>query len=193
MRKHLRAPSPAMAVALIALFSSLGGVSYAVATGSIDSREIRNNDVRGKDIRNGTISSRDLGNSGRPVRKFGPVGIAQGGQATLLAYGPFTVVAQCQVVGPQTRMRVILSTTENGSAFGSAANDEGSIGPATPEALRIMRNVTAGPTEVDHSDSTADGFSALAPSGRALTGRVHGVANGTNKTCRAYGDYTRIK
>jgi hypothetical protein len=64
-------PSPAMAVALVALFVSLGGVSYGVATGSIDSREIknntvrtkdiRNNDVRGKDIRNSTIRSADIG------------------------------------------------------------------------------------------------------------------------------------
>jgi hypothetical protein len=68
---HLRRPSPAMLVALTALFISLGGVSYGVATGSIDSREIknntvrtkdiRNNDVRGKDIRNSTIRSADIG------------------------------------------------------------------------------------------------------------------------------------
>ena len=51
---------------------SLGGVSWAVATGSIDSREIknetssrtqghlRNNEVRGVDIRNSTIGGRDV-------------------------------------------------------------------------------------------------------------------------------------
>jgi hypothetical protein len=53
-------PSPAMVVALIALFVALGGVSYGVATGSIDSREIKNNTVRGKDIRNRTIRFRDV-------------------------------------------------------------------------------------------------------------------------------------
>jgi hypothetical protein len=59
-----------MVVALIALFVSLGGVSYGVATGSIDSRELknntvrsrdlRNNDVRGKDLRTGTVAGSDL-------------------------------------------------------------------------------------------------------------------------------------
>ena len=40
-----RRPSPALVIACIALFVSLGGVSYGVATGFIDSREIRNNTV----------------------------------------------------------------------------------------------------------------------------------------------------
>lgn len=66
----LRRPSPALLIACLALFISLGGVSYGVATGFIDSRElknntirtqdIRNNDIRGKDIRNSTIRGRDV-------------------------------------------------------------------------------------------------------------------------------------
>ena len=66
----LRRPSPALLIACLALFISLGGVSYGVATGFIDSRElknntirtqdIRNNDIRGKDIRNSTIGGRDV-------------------------------------------------------------------------------------------------------------------------------------
>src|SRR5215207_3951310 len=69
-RFALRRPSPSIAVALLALFISLGGVSYGFATGSIDSREIkdgtirtrdiRNNEVRGRDIRNSTIRSKDV-------------------------------------------------------------------------------------------------------------------------------------
>ena len=52
---HHRRPSPALVIACIALFVSLGGVSYAVATGSIDSREIANNKIRSMDIRNGGV------------------------------------------------------------------------------------------------------------------------------------------
>jgi hypothetical protein len=62
-----RRPSPALIVALLALFVSLSGVSYGVATGFIDSREnqirtrdLRNNDVRGIDIRNSTVRGRDI-------------------------------------------------------------------------------------------------------------------------------------
>ncbi len=64
-------PSPAMAIACLALFMSLGGVSYGLATGSIDGREIRNNTIKTRDIRNNTIRSTDLRNNevrGRDVR-----------------------------------------------------------------------------------------------------------------------------
>ena len=58
-----RRPSPALVIALIALFVSLSGVSYGVATGFIDSREIKNNEVRSLDIRNNEIRTSDLRNN----------------------------------------------------------------------------------------------------------------------------------
>jgi hypothetical protein len=66
-----RHPSPALVVACIALFVSLGGVSYGVATGFIDSREIANNTIRSKDIRGSTIRTQDIRNNevrGRDIR-----------------------------------------------------------------------------------------------------------------------------
>jgi hypothetical protein len=62
-RIRLSRPSPALAIACIALFVALGGVSYGVATGSIDSREIRDNTIRSKDVRNNSVYSRDLRNN----------------------------------------------------------------------------------------------------------------------------------
>lgn len=59
----LRRPSPSMAVAALALFVSLGGVSYGVATGSINSREIKNNTIRTQDVRNNQLRGRDVRNS----------------------------------------------------------------------------------------------------------------------------------
>jgi hypothetical protein len=64
-------PSPALIIALIALFVSLSGVSYGVATSFIDSREIKNNEVRSLDIRNNQVRSIDLRNNevrGRDIR-----------------------------------------------------------------------------------------------------------------------------
>jgi hypothetical protein len=58
-----RRPSPALVISMIALFVSLSGVSYGVATGFIDSREIKNNEVRSRDIRNNEIRTRDLRNN----------------------------------------------------------------------------------------------------------------------------------
>lgn len=51
--------SPAMVVAVVALFVAMGGVGYAAAT--ISSGQIVNNSVRGKDIRNSTILGKDVG------------------------------------------------------------------------------------------------------------------------------------
>jgi hypothetical protein len=45
---------------LLALFITLGGTSYAVATGSIDSREIKNNTIRTQDVRNHSLVGRDI-------------------------------------------------------------------------------------------------------------------------------------
>ena len=58
-----RRPSPALVISIIALFVSLSGVSYGVATGFIDSREIKNNEVRSRDIRNNEVRTRDLRNN----------------------------------------------------------------------------------------------------------------------------------
>jgi hypothetical protein len=58
-----RRPSPALVISLIALFVSLSGVSYGVATGFIDSREIKNNEIRSRDIRNNEVRTRDLRNN----------------------------------------------------------------------------------------------------------------------------------
>jgi hypothetical protein len=71
MKRFARLPSPAMLVALAALFVSLGGVSYGFATGSIGSREVKNNSIRSGDLRNNDIRSVDIRNNevrGRDIR-----------------------------------------------------------------------------------------------------------------------------
>ena len=70
MKRFMKLPSPAMIVASAALFVALGGTSYAVATGSIDSREVKNGTIvqqdvksqglEGSDIKNGALAARDV-------------------------------------------------------------------------------------------------------------------------------------
>ena len=50
-------------MATVAVFVALGGTSYAVATGSIDGREIKNNTVRSSEILNNNVTTRDLRNN----------------------------------------------------------------------------------------------------------------------------------
>jgi hypothetical protein len=53
-------PGHGTVIAYIALFIALGGTSYGLATGSVNSREIKNNTVRGKDIRRGAVAGSDV-------------------------------------------------------------------------------------------------------------------------------------
>jgi hypothetical protein len=61
MRRHL---TFANITSLLALFIALGGTSYAVATNSIGTRQIKNNSVRSGDVRNGSILSKDVRRGG---------------------------------------------------------------------------------------------------------------------------------
>jgi hypothetical protein len=63
-----RRPSPALIVALLALFVALGGSSYAavkigardIQRGAVGTRAIANNSIRSADIRNATVSGTDV-------------------------------------------------------------------------------------------------------------------------------------
>ena len=44
-------PSPAMVVACVALFVAMGGSAYALGTGVIDGREVKNYSLTGKDVK----------------------------------------------------------------------------------------------------------------------------------------------
>ncbi|MEJ7750049.1 MAG: hypothetical protein WKF32_01195, partial [Thermoleophilaceae bacterium] len=57
-----RRPSAALIIACMSLFIALGGVSYGVATNSIDSREIKDGSIRNKDFKKGTLR----GNEAKP-------------------------------------------------------------------------------------------------------------------------------
>lgn len=60
----------ATVMSTVGVFLALGGTSYAVATGSIDSREIRNNAVRSSDIRDESIRSRDVDDGSLKAKDF---------------------------------------------------------------------------------------------------------------------------
>ena len=58
-----RRPSPAMAIAFVALLAALSGTAIALpGTNTVNSGDIVNNTVRGKDIRNGTVGGKDIKN-----------------------------------------------------------------------------------------------------------------------------------
>ena len=68
MKRLMAGTSPSMVVALIALFVSLGGVSWAVAVNSIGTKAVKDNSLEGRDIRDETLESRDVVNGGLQSR-----------------------------------------------------------------------------------------------------------------------------
>jgi hypothetical protein len=62
-------PSPAMAVALVALFMAMGGSAYALV---VTSGSIKNNTIRSVDVRNGALIGKDVradGLGGRAIKE----------------------------------------------------------------------------------------------------------------------------
>jgi len=86
-RVFRRRPTPATAIALLALFVALGGTSYAVTRidrNSVSSRHIKNNTVEGADIvggggRTGTIKNRDVNKLLAIAKAFATVKATGGG------------------------------------------------------------------------------------------------------------------
>jgi hypothetical protein len=56
-------PSASMVVASAALMVALGGTSYAIATGSVDSRAVENNSIKSKDVMDRSLAKKDLAKS----------------------------------------------------------------------------------------------------------------------------------
>ena len=106
-------------MATVAVFVALGGTSYAVATGSIDSRELKNNSVAGKDIRNSTIRSGDVGNGTLLARDFKVGALPAGPRGETGPRGPAggTNVVTRVAVGPEV--------SPNASAGGDAQCNPG--------------------------------------------------------------------
>jgi hypothetical protein len=68
--RMLREYSRSHVLGVVAIFIALTGTSYAVATGSIGSREIKNNIIRSKDIRNDQVRSADVRDGSLLARDF---------------------------------------------------------------------------------------------------------------------------
>ena len=66
-------PSPAMAVALVALFMAMGGSAYALV---VTSGSIKNNTIRSVDVRNGGLLGKDV--RGERPRRPGDQGVHAG-------------------------------------------------------------------------------------------------------------------
>ena len=191
----------------IAVFLILGGATAfaaakigtkqlkagAVTTGklkkeAVTTAKIKKNAVTGAKVKESTLGEVPLAATAVNFEKFVPFGIitANNGETkTLVTYGPFSLIGQCQTDVANLEANVIFATTEDHTAFGGDDNNGGDIGPATPEAERIIENpgaTSSGPAE--NSDGYDDQFNAQAPSGRSWAGTVESWASKNAGQCR---------
>jgi hypothetical protein len=82
-------------VSSLCLFIVLGGTSWAVASGSIDSREIKDNSISSKDVKNGSLRAGDFNADHLPEGPRGATG-ARGPQGPAGAAGATNVVVRSQ-------------------------------------------------------------------------------------------------
>ena len=124
MSSRLR-PSPALIVAILALFVALGGTAFAVT--SINGSSILDHTIRGRKLVNDTLTGTQVNEStlglvpkasnagtvgGIKLRKvFYAPGTATGNPTTLVALGGLTVKGVCVPAGGGLGMVQILATT----------------------------------------------------------------------------------
>jgi hypothetical protein len=85
-----------------AAFVALGGTSYAVATGLIDSREIKDNSVRSTDLRNDDVRSKDVRDRSLLAEDFMAGQLPAGQQGETGAPGPTGAEGPPGISGLQT-------------------------------------------------------------------------------------------
>jgi hypothetical protein len=144
-----RLPSPSLAISLLALFVSLGGVGYAAAT--IGTNQIKNGAVTTKKIHNGSIRSRD-------VRKnaLGPHAIAEGklhvgfatGAGSALTASGFTHFAVVGANGVIARGRGVSSSVRTGAGRYQVILNRDVRGCAVVATAGVIGATTPGPAEI---------------------------------------------
>ncbi len=156
-------PSPAMVVAVVALFVALSGSAYAIV---ITGASIRNNSVKGADIRNKSLHGRDvkpdsLGAIPIKESRLGPVPRADGvnryavvTDAGTLARGRGVTSAARTAEG---RFQVIFDRDVRACVFPVALGDAGAAGPPQGEAAStaLASNVNGVAVRTENSNGGA--------------------------------------
>lgn len=161
MKRFIRRPSPALVISCIALFASLGGVSYGLATGSIDAREIKNRTLTGLDMKadkvgGGAIKESSLGTvpfaagveSSAVVNAAGAVIRSTGGATALRAApGRYTVI-----FGRDMRNCTYVATIGDESAGGTGSGLVSvATNPVNPNAVNVRTANAANNNPADRS------------------------------------------
>jgi hypothetical protein len=205
-------PSPATAVALVALVAALGGSAAAlpgkrsvkrddIAPNAVTGKAVKRNSLTGADIRERRLgevpraAAADSADSAASAEAlaglthFGPFTLAEGEQRELVVHGPVRVFGRCEDDAAQTKLSAIAVTSVPDSVV--AGDDVRTyFDPNTPELDRTFErpgaidNAGGGPSPSDGFD---DQFWLRAPGGEPLYGTIGSTADADNQTCTVFG------
>jgi hypothetical protein len=206
MKRFARLPSPAMLVALAALFVALGGSAYAairitganVVNNSLVGADIKNKALAGRDIKNdslgrvpikeerldaskfGTVNN-SLAVGGATAKKIEPFDLSVGQSKPFLTAGPFTLTANCRASGGNEIAEIVISTSSNDAAVDGAQKDANfDVGDS---AQFVASSAAAGTPSFDQESAGA----AIATDGTEILGQEVYVGTsvlGKPNTCR---------
>jgi hypothetical protein len=159
--KRLRAPSPALVIAFLALFVALGGVTYAAAT--IGSDDIINGSIRNRDFKDGTLRGQEAKRNG-----FGGGAIKE---STLAK------VDNAAVADGVSRHAVV-------NADGTLARGRGTTSSAKSAAGQYQVVFDGVVTDCAVSATLADPATGAPPSGEVAAGLVASNANAVEVATR---------
>jgi hypothetical protein len=129
MRRTVRLPSPAMVVALIALFVALGGSAYAakkitakdIRTGAVGTRAVKNHSLAGTDIRNNSLGPGTVSEQGLDTSKFNVAKLKTVPRARVAAAVPKDTIGAAEL-GVVTRRFGAVKAVANGTATTAGVN-----------------------------------------------------------------------
>jgi hypothetical protein len=208
MRKFWsKRPSPAMIVALIALFAALGGSAYAakkigskeIKANAITTGKIRKNAVTTSKIKNsaitgaklneaslGTVPSATNAENAKNFSRYFTSGLQKasvGQQVALITVGPFTFIGRCSDAGGGAfRSAIYMITSQTGSNAYSQEHSgyyQNDFNPGTE--LQVDYGASDTGTQVAFWSSAYNSFAAESADGATLL-----EGNG-NSAVRAFG------
>jgi hypothetical protein len=209
MPKRIFRPSPAVLIAVLALFVALGGPSYAakqitgkqIKNNSVTGKDIKNNSLTGKDIKDGSLSAKDLAPTlltarAIPMKRVAATNgsTASSAQAnapevTLFSAGPLSVYGKCwhDTTNNDTYYATFIKSSTSGSIFDSRSDELSGgrsasdfLNPTTDEDDRELEGDDVGADEATMDADDESDFTAFAKDGTALRGFTGGAVKNGN-------------